>query len=89
MIKVVSAYEARTHLGELINLAYYNNIEVIIKRMGKPMVKIVKAYTAKGRGKSVTKKLLSFSGIWNNKDGTTIKKHVQMIRKKTQLLLNT
>ena len=43
MIKIVSAYEARTNLGELINLVYYKGNEIIIERKGKAMVKIVKA----------------------------------------------
>ena len=42
MTKTVSAYEARTNLGELINLAYYQGAEIVVKRMGKPMVKIVR-----------------------------------------------
>ena len=41
-MKTVSAYQARTNFGEILNLVYYQGGEVVVERKGKPMVKIVK-----------------------------------------------
>lgn len=43
MTKVMTAYEARTNFGELLNLVYYQGDEVVITKNQKPMVKIIKA----------------------------------------------
>lgn len=51
MTKTVSAYEARTNLGELLNLVYYKGDIVIIEKMGKPMVKLTKVEVPKKRTK--------------------------------------
>lgn len=78
MIKTVSAYEARTNLGELLNLVYYKGDTVIIEKMGKPMVKLTKIDTFK---KIVGKGIKNWAGIWNNKDGELIEKYVLDLRK--------
>jgi len=40
MTKTVTAYEARTNLGELLNEVYYKGVEIIIKKSGKPVARI-------------------------------------------------
>lgn len=42
MIKKISAYKARTNLGEVLNEVYYGNKEYIVERAGKPMVRFVR-----------------------------------------------
>jgi prevent-host-death family protein len=41
-MRTISAYQARTNFGELLNLVYYQGDEVVVERKGKPLVKIVK-----------------------------------------------
>lgn len=84
MLKTVSAYEARTNLGELLNLVYYNNIEVVIERMGKPVAKITKL--GKARSIRPKKNFLRLAGIWNSKDGKTIEKNMNKFRKNFTLI---
>lgn len=81
MIKTVSAYEARTNFGELINLAYYNGYEVIVERMGKPMVKIIKADISK---EDLKKKALRLAGVW--KENKEIEKNMREFRKNFRLI---
>jgi len=38
---VFSAFEFRNHLGEILNLVYYQKREVVIKKVGKPVAKVV------------------------------------------------
>lgn len=78
MTKTVSAYEARTNLGELLNLVYYKGDTVIIEKMGKPMVKLTKIDTLKKR---VGKDVKNWAGIWDNKDGELIEKYALDLRK--------
>lgn len=86
MIKTVSAYEARTNLGELINLAYYKGVEVVIERMGKPMVKIVKINRDKLEDKEkANEAILRFGGIWKSRDGDSIEKNARAFRKEFKL----
>ena len=84
MLKTVSAYEARTNLGELINLVYYNDFEIVIERMGKPVVKIVGL--GKNKFKYPKKNILSLAGIWNNKDGEIIEKNINKFRSNFRLI---
>lgn len=86
MTKTVSAYEARTNLGELINLVYYKNIEVVIERMGKPMVKIVNLKKTKNKNVDIKKTILKFAGIWDNKDGKIIEKYAKKLRKTAKIV---
>ena len=66
MTKTMSAYEARTNFGELLNLVYYKDIDVIVEKMGRPMVKIIKAPAIK---KTRAEILAKYAGIWaNDKD---------------------
>ncbi len=46
MTKIISAYEARTNFGELLNQVYYQGEEILVTKTGKPMVKIIKADVA-------------------------------------------
>ncbi|OGE69143.1 MAG: hypothetical protein A3H88_03065 [Candidatus Blackburnbacteria bacterium RIFCSPLOWO2_02_FULL_44_9] len=61
----VSAYKARTNLGDLINRAYYNDEVIIIERKGEPMVKIVKYTSAKRKS---NKSFLEAAGILKDLD---------------------
>lgn len=42
MTKIISAYEARTNFGELLNQVYYQGEEVVVTKSGKNMVRIIK-----------------------------------------------
>lgn len=42
MTKIVSAYEARTNFGELLNEVYYKGEAVIISKSGKNIARIIK-----------------------------------------------
>ncbi|OGM25015.1 hypothetical protein A3D00_04175 [Candidatus Woesebacteria bacterium RIFCSPHIGHO2_02_FULL_38_9] len=64
-MRVISAYQARTNFGELLNLVYYKDEEVVIERKGKPMVKITKMKTAK---KKTADPFLRAAGAWKDLD---------------------
>lgn len=78
MTKTVSAYEARTNLGEITNLVYYRGIDVVVKKMDKPMVKITRF--AEPKKKTSKENLLRLAGVWNNKDGEIIEKYAKNLR---------
>jgi prevent-host-death family protein len=52
MTRTVTAYQARTNLGELINQVYYRSDEIMVTRNGKPMVKLVRFDYKKKQTKS-------------------------------------
>jgi len=54
--KVYSAFQARNNFGELLNLVYYQNIEVVIEKMNKPVARIIPIQKAK-----VNKQLIKFN----------------------------
>lgn len=84
MKKIISAYEARTKLGEIMNLAYYQGIEFIVEKMGKPMVKIIKV--KKEEEKPDKKEFIEkYAGVWNNDDGKTISFYAKRLRKSFKL----
>lgn len=85
MTKTVSAYEARTKLGELMNLVYYNNIDIIVEKMGKPIVRITKIDKNEDL-LSKKDRFKKFAGIWDNKDGEIIKKYAGDLRKKAKII---
>lgn len=59
MTKVVSAYEARTNLGELLNLVHYQGEEILITKSGKTVAQISRPKQAKKRmSKSEADKIL-------------------------------
>jgi len=64
MTKTYSAYEARKNFGELLNLVYYKDIEVIVEKMGKPVVKISKIKTNKKESREEL--IAKYSGIWKD-----------------------
>lgn len=74
----VSAYKARTNLGDLINRAYYNDEEIIIERKGEPMVKIVKYSPAK---KKSNKSFMEAAGMWKDLDTDKMIKYIYEGRK--------
>ena len=79
MTKTVSAYEARTKLGELMNLVYYNNIDIIVEKMGKPIVKIVRIEENNNTA-NINEKLASYAGAWGS-DAAVIQKDMNAFRK--------
>jgi prevent-host-death family protein len=42
MVQVVSAQQARKQFGEIMNMVYYQDKDVIVERAGKPMIRIIK-----------------------------------------------
>ena len=42
---VFSAFEFRNHLGEILNLVYYQKKEIVIEKMGKPVAKVRGGYS--------------------------------------------
>lgn len=78
MTKTISAYEARTNLGEILNLVYYKGDTVIIEKSGKPMVKLTKVATSKKKTGLDKKK---WAGVWDNKEGRLIEKYTLELRK--------
>ncbi|MFN4213009.1 MAG: hypothetical protein ACK4FL_03570 [Microgenomates group bacterium] len=84
MKKIISAYEARTKLGEIMNLAYYQGVEFIVEKMGKPLVKIVKV--EKEEEKPDKKDFIEkYAGVWDNEDGKTISFYAKKFRKSFKL----
>ena len=65
MVKTVSAFEARRNFGELLNLVYYKDMEIIVEKMGKPFARITKVSdtdTTETRKEIIAK----YAGIWKN-----------------------
>ena len=86
MTKTVTAYEARTRLGELLNEVYYKGDEIIIKKSGKPVARISRIYKSLPKKLMDKKNLLSLAGVWANEDGKSIRKYARMIRSNFRLL---
>jgi len=86
MTKKVSAYEARTKLGELMNLVYYRGVEVIVERMGKPMIKLTRVDESLDKNKKTKRSILELAGVWDNKDGAIIEEEARKLRKKAKLI---
>lgn len=82
MTKTVTAYEARTKLGELLNLVYYKGDTIIIKKMGKPMGKLISARKEKKDEIQKKKNPMRWGGIWHNKDAELIEKYAVELRMK-------
>jgi prevent-host-death family protein len=61
MKRTISAGEARTRLGELLEAVYYRGDEVVIERAGKPMAVVIPAarYEAMERSRKE-----SFDRMW-------------------------
>lgn len=76
MTKTVSAYEARTKFGEILNLVYYKNMEIIVEKMGKPIVKIVKVSPL-----TLEEKLAKYAGTWTDEEAKAIEKAAKELRK--------
>jgi antitoxin (DNA-binding transcriptional repressor) of toxin-antitoxin stability system len=85
MKKTVSAYDARTRFGEMINLAYYQGMEIIVEKMGKPMVKITKV-TADEVKPNRAELIEKYAGIWRDEDLTIVKKEMKKFRKNFKLI---
>lgn len=83
MTKIISAYEARTNLGEILNLVYYRGDTVIIEKMGKPMVKLTKVDIST---KKTIRDKKRWVGIWDNKDGGLIEKYALDLRNSGKIL---
>lgn len=76
MTKTVSAYEARTKFGEILNLVYYRDMEIIVEKMGKPLVKIVKVSPL-----TFEEKVTKYAGTWSSKETKVIEKEAKKLRK--------
>lgn len=72
MTKTVSAYEARTNLGELMDLVHYKDAEVVVERRGKPMVRLVNA-GKETAGKKPKDLLSKYIGIWADIESKMLK----------------
>ena len=83
MTKTISAYEARTNLGEILNLVYYRGDTVIIEKMGKPMVKLTRVDVSWKKSK---KGILNWAGSWNNKDSELIEMYALDLRRKSKIV---
>lgn len=59
MTRIVSTYELRTNLGEIMNLVYYQGEDILVTKTNKPMVRIIKAHIKKSKQKD-------FKTIWND-----------------------
>ena len=86
MLKTISAYEARKNFGELMNLAYYKDYEIIVEKMGKPMIKIIKATHATNKTMSRSEILAKYSGVWDRNDSKDIVKSTKSFRKNFTIL---
>lgn len=42
MTKIMSAYQARTNFGEILNMVYYQGEEILITKSGKTVAQITK-----------------------------------------------
>lgn len=51
MTKVISAYEARTNFGELLNQVYYQGEEILITKSGKTVAQLSRPKKGKKVGK--------------------------------------
>lgn len=85
MKKVVSASEVRTKFGEIMNLAYYQGVEFIVEKMGKPVVKITKVEDSKN-SLSRNELISRFAGVWSNEEVKEIKKNMRKFRKNFKLI---
>lgn len=85
MTKTVAAYEARTRLGELLNLVYYKGDTIIIEKMGKPMVKLVSIKEEKDKTNK-KRNPLKWAGSWKGKDGDLIAKEARKLKRTMKLL---
>lgn len=77
-MKTISAYNARTKFGELLNEVYYKGEEVVVERKGKPMVKIVKAELSK---KKKIDPFLRAAGVWRDLDTDRMTEEIYKKRK--------
>lgn len=85
-LKTISAYEARKNFGELMNLAYYNNYEIVVEKMGRPMIKIIKIATPINNIPSRSEVMAKYSGVWNTNETKGIEKSTKLFRKGFKIL---
>ncbi len=85
-LKTISAYEARKNFGELMNLAYYNNYEIIVEKMGKPMIKIIKMVAPVTNTPSRSEIMAKYAGVWDTKELKGIEKNAKSFRKNFKLI---
>ncbi|MEK7578070.1 MAG: hypothetical protein AAB492_05710 [Patescibacteria group bacterium] len=81
MIKTISAYEARKNFGELMNLAYYKDYEIIVEKMGKPMIKITKVAHATSKAVSRSEIMAKYLGVWDAHNSKEIVTSAKFFRK--------
>lgn len=86
ILKTMSVFEARKNFSELINLAYYNNYEIVVEKMGKPMIKIIKMVSPKSNTPSRSEIMAKYAGVWDTKELKGIEKDSKSFRKNFKLI---
>lgn len=76
----ISVAEARNRFSELIDLAAFSGHEFIIKKYGKPRVKIAPLEKADKTDP------MSLAGVWDNKDGDIIAKYARRLRRTAKFI---
>lgn len=61
-MKTVSAYNARTNFGELLNEIYYRGEEIVVEKMGKPVAVMIPFKGAK----TVSDSFIEAAGSWED-----------------------
>lgn len=86
MLKTMSVFEARKNFSELMNLAYYNNYEIIVEKMGKPMIKIIKMVSPTNKIPSRSEIMAKYAGVWDTKELKEIERNSKSFRKNFKLI---
>lgn len=86
MTRTVSAYEARTKLGEIMNLVYYQGVDFIVERRGEPVVKIVRVGKRAVKNGKRRQAMMKFAGIWAGKDGDKIRREAMRLRRTAKFI---
>lgn len=86
MTKTISAFKARTNLGELLNEVYYKHDTIVIEKSGRPVAKLVPL--KENVAKRDLKTFLSFSGMLDAKAAEDMKKAIREARKRKTRSVN-
>ncbi|HLB60352.1 MAG TPA: type II toxin-antitoxin system prevent-host-death family antitoxin [Patescibacteria group bacterium] len=74
MVQTLSSSEARERFSSLIDDVYFRGNDIVVKRNGVPLVRIIKYANKNDRVLSQKKKSLKLRtfGMWKDKKGTTL-----------------
>ncbi|KKP38641.1 MAG: hypothetical protein UR29_C0013G0051 [Candidatus Woesebacteria bacterium GW2011_GWC2_33_12] len=86
MLKTMSVFEARKNFSELINLTYYNNYEIVVEKMGKPMIKMIKITNPIKKTLSRSEIMDKYAGVWNVDISKEIVKSTKSFRKNFKII---